>query len=148
MAGASIGREDGQLTDHRQIIAAFGLERHHAAGWYAPHYGDGDGWGRPRLSSIYRLLTGDEPLPLHKLDGVEIWHYFMGAPAEIVVMNALGQRETSMLGCDFRAGQRPQLAVPAYMWQACRSLGDWTLFGCTMSPGYSTRAAVMLDADD
>jgi predicted cupin superfamily sugar epimerase len=139
---------DVESLSAEEIIAAFGLERHHAAGWFAPHYGDGDGWSRPRLSSIYHLLTGDEPLPLHKLDGVEVWHHYIGAPAEILVVNGIGVRETSLLGRDIFAGERPQLAVPAHLWQSCRSLGAWTLLGCTMSPGYSTRAVFMLDADD
>jgi hypothetical protein len=140
--------EYAESLNRQQIIEAFGLERHHTAGWFAPHYGDGDGWGRPRLSSIYHLLTSDEPLPLHKLDAVEIWHHYMGAPAEIVVVNGIGVRETSVLGRDVLAGERPQFAVPAHLWRSCRSLGDWTLLGCTMSPGYSTRAVFMLDADD
>src|ERR1700761_550436 len=107
---------DVESLSAEEIIAAFGLERHHAAGWFAPHYGDGDGWSRPRLSSIYHLLTGDEPLLLHKIDGVEIWHHYLGAPAEIMVVNGVGARETSLLGRDFLAGQRPQLAVPAHHW--------------------------------
>lgn len=137
-----------QSLTAEQVIDAFGLERHHAAGWFAPHYGDGEGWGRPRLSSIYHLLTGEEPLPSHKLDAVEIWHHYLGAPAEITVLNGTGSGETTILGPDILAGQRPQLAVPAHLWQSCRSLGDWTLLGCTMSPGYSTRAVFVLNADD
>jgi predicted cupin superfamily sugar epimerase len=26
--------------------------------------------------------------------------------------------------------------VPAYAWQAAQSLGDWTLCGCTVAPGF------------
>jgi len=26
--------------------------------------------------------------------------------------------------------------VPAHAWQAARSLGDWTLVGCTVAPGF------------
>lgn len=131
-----------------EVIAAFGLERHHAAGWFAPHYGDVIGGSRPRLSAIYHLLAGDEPLPLHKLDGVQIWHHYGGAPAELTVVNSLGVREASTLGRHITAGERPQLAVPAHLWQSCRSLGAWTLLGCTMSPGYSARTVFVMDADD
>ena len=34
------------------------------------------------------------------------------------------------------AGERPQAAVPAHAWQAAQSLGDWTLVGCTVAPGF------------
>ena len=41
-----------------------------------------------------------------------------------------------MLGIDLDAGERPQAAVPANHWQTARSLGDWTLVGCTVAPGF------------
>jgi predicted cupin superfamily sugar epimerase len=131
----------------REIIETFAMERHHTAGWISPHYSDSEIWGRSKLSSMYYLLSGDEPMPLHKLDGVEVWHYYMGAPAEFTVTNGSRLHEVSLLGRDLAAGQRPQLAVPAYVWQSCRSLGDWTLLGCTMSPGYSPRATFVMDAE-
>jgi len=30
----------------------------------------------------------------------------------------------------------PQLIVPPGAWQSARSLGDYTLVGCTVSPGF------------
>jgi predicted cupin superfamily sugar epimerase len=129
-----------------EIIRMFAMERHHTAGWIAPHYRDSEIWGRANLSSSYYLLTEDEPLPLHKLDGIEIWHHYMGAPVEIVVSNGSRLREVSLLGSDLASNQRPQLAVPAYRWQSCRSLGAWSLLGCTMSPGYSPRTSIVMDA--
>jgi uncharacterized protein len=41
-----------------------------------------------------------------------------------------------MLGNDLAAGQRPQGVVPPGGWQAARSLGEWTLVGCTVAPGF------------
>ena len=40
------------------------------------------------------------------------------------------------LGADLAAGERPQHVVPADCWQTARSLGDWTLVGCTVAPGF------------
>ena len=40
------------------------------------------------------------------------------------------------LGDDLAAGERPQGIVPAGHWQAAESLGDWTLVGCTVAPGF------------
>jgi len=40
------------------------------------------------------------------------------------------------LGPDLAAGERPQAIVPAGTWQAAESLGDWTLTGCTVAPGF------------
>ncbi|MEL6747722.1 MAG: cupin domain-containing protein, partial [Pseudomonadota bacterium] len=36
----------------------------------------------------------------------------------------------------FMAGQRPQAVVPAGNWQSARSLGAFTLVGCTVAPGF------------
>ena len=41
-----------------------------------------------------------------------------------------------MLGADLAAGERPQAVVPAHYWQAAKSLGVWTLVGCTVAPGF------------
>jgi uncharacterized protein len=44
--------------------------------------------------------------------------------------------ERIRLGVDLAAGERPQAVVPAHAWQAAVSLGDWTLVGCTVAPGF------------
>jgi len=31
---------------------------------------------------------------------------------------------------------RPQAVVPAGVWQAAQTTGDWTLVGCTVAPGF------------
>ena len=41
-----------------------------------------------------------------------------------------------VLGVDLATGERPQAVVPADWWQTARSLGDWTLVGCTVAPGF------------
>lgn len=132
----------------QEIIELFGMERHRTAGWFSLHYSDHETWGRPKISSMYRVLAGDEPLPLHKLSNIEIWHYCLGSAAELIVTNGSKMQEISILGPDLRAGQRPQLAIPAHLWQSCRSLGKWTLLGCTMSPGYSSRSSFAIGVDD
>ena len=40
------------------------------------------------------------------------------------------------LGNDLDAGERPQAVVPAGHWQSAKSLGAWTLVGCTVAPGF------------
>ena len=40
------------------------------------------------------------------------------------------------LGTDFGIGEAPQIVVPRGVWQTARSLGNWTLVGCTVAPGF------------
>src|SRR5262249_4687921 len=47
------------------------------------------------------------------------------------------RKEIFRLGVDIDAGEVPQVAVPARVWRAAESLGQWTLTGCTVAPGFS-----------
>jgi predicted cupin superfamily sugar epimerase len=47
-----------------------------------------------------------------------------------------GTIDRIMLGVDLSVGQIPQVVVPAGIWQAAESSGDWTLAGCTVAPGF------------
>jgi predicted cupin superfamily sugar epimerase len=40
------------------------------------------------------------------------------------------------LGKDLVAGERPQVVIDRDEWQRATSLGDWTLVGCTVAPGF------------
>ena len=66
------------------------------------------------------------------MDAAEVWHFYAGAPLELSMEGA----EPIRLGMDLAAGERPQAVVPAGVWQSARSLGDWTLVGCTVAPGF------------
>lgn len=49
---------------------------------------------------------------------------------------AIGGVAAIRLGDDLTAGETPQSIVPPGAWQSARSLGDWTLVGCTVSPAF------------
>jgi len=40
------------------------------------------------------------------------------------------------VGMDLSSGERPQAIVPAGAWQSARTLGLWTLVGCTVAPAF------------
>ena len=119
------------------IIAALGLEPHPEGGWYVQTFEDAPGPdGRARSTAIYFLLKAGERSHWHRVDAVEIWHWHAGAPLELKIAAAGGATATHVLGNDLVAGQRPQVVVPAHAWQSARSLGHWTLVGCTVAPGF------------
>jgi uncharacterized protein len=92
--------------------------------------------GRAASTAIYFLLARGERSHWHRVDAAEVWHWHAGAPLLLEVAQDGGQREHATLGWDFAAGERPQAIVPAHAWQAAQSLGDWTLVGCTVAPGF------------
>ena len=51
------------------------------------------------------------------------------------------------LGTDFGVGEQPQAVVPRHVWQAARSLGAWTLVGCTVSPGFEFKGFELAPPD-
>jgi predicted cupin superfamily sugar epimerase len=114
-----------------EIIALLGLERHPEGGWYRQTFRDDVPGGRARSTLIYFLLEAGDRSHWHRVDVAEVWHWYAGAPLALQV----GQT-TLTLGNDLLAGQRPQGVVPPGEWQSAHSLGDWTLVGCTVAPGF------------
>jgi predicted cupin superfamily sugar epimerase len=70
------------------------------------------------------------------VDAVETWHFHKGGPLALRLAPLNGPAETLTLGADLKAGERPQAVVPRGWWQSARSLGDFTLVGCTVAPGF------------
>lgn len=94
------------------------------------------GGGRAASTAIYFLLARGERSHWHRIDAVEVWHWYAGAPLALEVAHRPGRIERVTLGGDLAAGERPQAIVPALAWQAAESRGDWTLCGCTVAPGF------------
>jgi predicted cupin superfamily sugar epimerase len=92
--------------------------------------------GRAVSTAIYFLLARGERSHWHRVDAVETWHWYAGAPLLLEISQATGQVERVTLGSNLAAGERPQAVVPAHAWQAAQTRGDWTLAGCTVSLGF------------
>ena len=92
--------------------------------------------GRAASTAIYFLLAQGERSHWHRVDAVEIWHWYAGAPLKLGIAEDGRPATRVMLGPQLAEGQRPQAVVPAHAWQAAESLGDWTLVGCTVAPGF------------
>lgn len=96
----------------------------------------------PRVagSAIYALITRDDFSALHRLQTDETWHYYSGDPLELLLLHPDGRAETVVLGPDVLNGQQPQYTVRRGVWQGARPLGSdrdaYTLFGCTLAPGF------------
>ena len=87
-------------------------------------------------TAIYFLLRSGETSHWHRVDAAEIWHWYAGASLVLSIAGEDAAPHEHLLGPDLAAGQRPQIIVPPHAWQSARSLGSWTLVGCTVSPGF------------
>ena len=118
------------------LIAQLQLDPHPEGGWYRQTW-VAEGAGRPSGTCIYFLLKAGEASHWHRVDAVEIWHFYAGAPLVLsMASDAAGPAKDHALGPELGQRQVPQIIVPEGHWQAARTTGDYTLVGCTVSPGF------------
>jgi predicted cupin superfamily sugar epimerase len=119
------------------IIDKFELKPHPEGGHYRETFRDTRLFdGRAASTAILFLLTRGERSHWHRIDAVEVWHYYAGAALKLEIVDG-AKEEIIRLGTDIHAGEVPQVTVPARAWQAAESFGDWTLVGCTVAPGFA-----------
>lgn len=127
------------MTSSAEIIATLGMKPHPEGGWYAETFRDGD--GRGHSTAIYFLLEQDQLSAWHRVkDAAEVWHFYAGDPLALSMYEEGGSIIEQVLGIELTAGERPQIVVPSGWWQSARSLGEWTLVGCTVAPGFDFAA--------
>jgi predicted cupin superfamily sugar epimerase len=121
-----------------EIIRILSLKPHPEGGHFVETFRDAaGGGGRAASTAIYFLLARGERSHWHRVDAAEVWHYYAGAPLQLEIADAdNGPVRRLHLGPELSAGERPQAVVPRHAWQAAESLGDWTLVGCTVAPGF------------
>ena len=118
----------------QEVIAQLNLTANVEKGFYAQTFEDPDKVNNRSVSTaIYYLLEGaDSPSYWHRVDAVEIWHYYAGAPLTLSLSNDDGKPvRQNVLGPDIFNGEQPQVAIQKMEWQHAQSLGDWTLVGTT-----------------
>jgi uncharacterized protein len=131
-----------------EVIRLLDLRPHPEGGHFRETFRDPrhDANGRSLSTAIYFLLAAGERSHWHRIDAVEIWHWHAGAALALKIAGSEGVT-TARLGVDLGAGERPQAVVPAGAWQAAETLGDWTLVGCTVAPGFDFRKFELAPTD-
>ncbi len=125
------------MTTAEDIIAALGLQPHPEGGYYGETFRDPRTVdGRAVSTAIYYLLQRGQRSHWHRVDATEIWHYHAGDALALSISVDGAASDRHVLGANLHDGQRPQIIVPAGAWQSAEPLGDWTLVGCTVAPGF------------
>ena len=120
------------MPEADRIIALLNLKPHPEGGYFRETFRDGAAAdGRAHSTAIYFLLKAGEISRWHRVDAVEIWHFYRGAPLELRI-----GKDIYVLGPNVDEAQAPQVVVPPHAWQSAKSLGDYTLVGCTVAPGF------------
>lgn len=120
-------------SEAERLIALLDLKPHPEGGYFRETFRDQPPTGgRAFSTAIYFLLREGEVSRWHRVDAAEVWHFYKGAPLELRIGT-----DIYVLGPDIDEAQVPQLVVPPGVWQAARSLGEYTLVGCTVAPGFA-----------
>ncbi|KAK3319034.1 DUF985 domain protein [Apodospora peruviana] len=125
----------------QEVISKLNLIPNIEKGYYIETFRDEalvPGTNRSYSTAIYYLLESKVGQSVwHRVDAVEVWHYYAGAPLTLSLSHDNGSpTRVITLGPDVFAGQQPQYAIDAWEWQSARSLGSWTLVGTTVAPGF------------
>jgi uncharacterized protein len=137
----------GQRLSADEVIRMLELAPHPEGGHYRETFRDGEGaTGRAASTAIYFLLQAGEISRWHRVDAVEVWHWYAGAPLRLSIVER-GHLRDVRLGSSLTAGERPQAVVPAHAWQQAQSWGTWTLVGCTVAPGFEFAGFELAPAD-
>lgn len=138
----------------RNLIDQLGLRAHPEGGWYAEVFRSDvavqplDGRGvRVGLTTIYFLLTRGQRSRLHRVTSDEVWHFYEGDPLQLTVCGSAFDDLRTVTLAPFGEQSTPVHVVRAHEWQAAQSLGDYTLVGCTVGPGFEFADFAMLSDD-
>ena len=119
-----------------ELITQLDLAPHPEGGWFRQTW-IADGSGRTSGTCIYFLLKAGEKSHWHRVDAVEIWHFYAGTPLTLSISATdQGPAVNHRLGPNLVAGEVPQVIVPKDHWQAAFAPDGWALVGCTVSPAF------------
>ena len=87
-------------------------------------------------TAIYFLLVENSFSAFHRIQSDECWHFYTGDSVDIHVLHPNGNYQLIKLGNNIEIGEQYQAVVPAGAWFASKTNGNYSLVGCTVSPGF------------
>lgn len=125
------------------IIEHYDLAPHPEGGFYRRTYAspittDYRGGYRPVCTAILFLLKAGQYSRLHRIPQDEMWHFYLGDPLRLAMIEPNGESREVLLGQNILAGQIVQFSVPAGSWfgAAPAKNSAYCLVGCTVAPGF------------
>lgn len=135
-----------------KIITDLKLEPHPEGGYFRETYRSTELVAQDNLGAnyvgernfstcIYFLLKSDLFSAFHRIQQDEIWHFYDGSPICLHMISSTGVYSFVLIGRNLEAGQIPQFVVPGGCWFAANVINeaDYSLVGCTVSPGFDFR---------
>jgi predicted cupin superfamily sugar epimerase len=129
------------IVDSHDTIHRLDLKPHPEGGWYREMHRSSlqvktSHASRSALTSIYYLLLRGEYSRWHTVEADEIWHFYAGAPLELFAYDPTARTFVRRVLAPPGSETEPAAVIRAGIWQAARSLGDYSLVGCSVGPGF------------
>ena len=144
----------------QQLINFYNLLPHPEGGYYKETYKSDEIINRSALpnrfdgdrvfsTAIFFLLERGEFSAFHRIKSDECWHFYSGGTLLVYIIEADGQMEIIRLGNDIENRELFQYVVPANCWFASIPApeSDFSLVGCTVSPGFDFNDFEMAEAN-
>ena len=125
----------------RELVEKLALLPHPEGGWYREIYRARERVQtrrglRSAVTTIHYLLEQGQLSRWHVVESAEIWHFYDGAPLELLAYDPVTRTlERHVLG-DVSEGTETVAVIEPGVWQAARSRGEFSLVGCTVGPGF------------
>jgi uncharacterized protein len=131
----------GTDMNARELIEKLSLLPHPEGGWYREIYRARERVQtrrglRSALTTIHYLLEHRQLSRWHVVESAEIWHFYDGAPLELLAYDPVTRTLARHVLGDVSQGNEPVAVIEAGVWQAARSRGEFSLVGCTVGPGF------------
>jgi len=124
-----------------RLIDKLDLKPHPEGGWYREIYRSNDRvqtvrGARSAITVIYYLLEHSHISRWHVVEADEVWHFYEGASLELLAYDPEARAlARHVLGSTSEDHERVAV-IRKGVWQAARSLGDFSLLGCSVGPGF------------
>lgn len=126
-----------------ELIQALGMVSHVEGGYYKEVYRSEGTVNSPKnnelrsaMSDIYFLLAKGQVSRFHKVAHDEIWNFYEGDPVELIEIEPNSLEVTKTVLGDPKGTVKYKHYVKAEIWQAAQPLGEYSLLGCTVAPGF------------
>jgi len=128
-------------TPARTVIEKLDLKPHPEGGWYREVYRSSDPvhtsrGARSAITAIYYLLERSQVSRWHVVAADEIWHFYEGSPLELLAYDPRARAMVHSVLSYIKEDHEPVAVIRRGLWQAARSLGEFSLVGCSVGPGF------------
>jgi len=131
------------MKSAQYIIKELDLLPHPEGGYYKEMYRS-EAWvysqqvkqDRSAITCIYFLLMQGQKSLFHRVKHDEIWHFYLGSPLRLINIDRQNNHVNESILGDYQHTLCAQQIISANHWQAAESLGEYSLVGCSVAPGF------------